>query len=294
MVPVTHPPSVAAVILNWNQAEMTRECVASVLPQVDHIYVVDNGSHASDRELLHGLDDEKTTVLVNATNLGYAGGCNRGVFAAVDAGFDAVLIMNNDAFPDPGSIAPLLARLEADPGLAAVGPVVVQRGTREVLHAACALEIRTGRARWLQRGTPLAELGHRPIPTAYLSGEVILVRSGVVRSLGMFDERYFCYYEDVEWGLRARRAGLRLEVVPDGVFEHVVGGTSAGLVGMYYRARNLPLFLRIALGRTRLASLAISAPVELLFVISLARRRRFSLIVLGVLRGWMAGVALRS
>lgn len=292
MAPASNLTSVAAVILNWNQAEMTCECVASVLPEVDHIYVVDNGSQPANLELLDGLDGEKTTVLVNATNLGYAGGCNRGVFAAVDAGFDAVLIMNNDAFPDSGSVTHLLARLNADPELAAVGPVVVQSGTREVLHGACSLQMRTGRARWLQHGTPLSELGHHPTPTAYLSGEVMLVRTAVVRRLGMFDERYFCYYEDVEWGLRARQAGFTLEVVPTAVFEHVLGATSSGLIGVYYRARNLPLFLRMALGRTRLSALVISSPAELLLVVSLARRGRFSLILRGVLRGWLAGLAL--
>src|SRR3989442_1046510 len=90
--------SVAAVILNWNQAELTVQCIECVRRQVDHVYVVDNDSHPSDRAVLEEMADDRSTLLVNPVNGGYAAGCNRGVSAAVKARFTYVLIMNNDAF----------------------------------------------------------------------------------------------------------------------------------------------------------------------------------------------------
>ena len=77
--------------------------------------MVDNGSRPSDRSQLYDGVDDNTTIIANPTNAGYAAGCNRGVEAAMQAGYIAILIMNNDAFADPGSIRPLLARLEAVP-----------------------------------------------------------------------------------------------------------------------------------------------------------------------------------
>ena len=285
--------SVAAVILNWNQAALTLLCVESVKTQVDHVYVVNNNSCSEERALLLGIANKNTTILINDTNEGYAAGCNRGVDAALGARFAAVLIMNNDAFPDPGSIPALVSQLEAAPSVGAVGPVVVKQGTREVVHVACSLDLRTGRARWLQRGVSLGELDKVPLTTEYLSGEVMLVRSTVIEDIKMFDERYFCYYEDVDWSLRARRAGWALEVVPDAVFEHIIGASSAGRVGTYYRARNLPLFLRVAFRRSRFTALILAMPMELIAFTALARRGRFALAFRGVIGGWLAGVAMK-
>jgi GT2 family glycosyltransferase len=285
--------SVAAVILNWNQACLTLECVASVRSEVDHVYVVDNGSDPRDRALLSGLKDDRTTLIVNHENLGYAGGCNIGVEGALVAGFKAVLVMNNDAFPDPGSVRLLADRLDTAPWVGAVGPTVVQRHTRKVLHAWCSLDERTGRARWSETGAEYETLGIMPVPTGYLSGEAMLIRSEVIRKVGMFEPRYFCYYEDVDWSIRASRAGWRLEVVPQAVFEHVVGATSAGNIGNYYRARNLPLMLRTTCGRGRPAAFILSLPTELLWFGALLRRRRSALAFRGVLGGWLAGLTLR-
>ena len=287
-------PRVAAVVLNWNQAELTTESVGAVRGQVDHVFVVDNDSRPTDRELLARLVDSDTTLVVNPRNLGYAGGSNEGVFAAVRAGFDAILIMNNDAFPDPGSIRALRDRLAVAPTVAAVGPTVVERHTRRVLHADCSLDRDTGRAEWARTGAQLESLGTDPVATGYISGEAMLVRREAVEQIGMFDPRYFCYYEDVDWGIRAARAGWRLEVVPTAIFEHVGGATSSGYVGTYYRARNLPLMLRITCGRGRLAALRLSAPRELLAFFALLRRQKPALAFRGVLRGWMVGLVIRG
>jgi GT2 family glycosyltransferase len=284
---------VAALVLNWNQSELTGEAVKTVRDQVDHVYVVDNGSSTDDIASLRRLADSRTTIIENGLNLGYAGGCNRGLEEAVAAGFDAVFIMNNDAFPRPGCLEKLTSRLSASPSIAAVGPTVIRHGTDEVLHTACALEPRSGRGRWLQRGIPLSDLSDRPIRSDYLSGEAMLVRTASIRQIGMFDPRYFCYCEDVDWGVRARRAGWGIEVLPDARVEHIVGATSAGLVGTYYRARNLPLLLRVTFGRTRFVALVLSSPTELVYLASLLRRGHFALAMRGVIAGWIAGVAMR-
>ncbi len=285
---------VAAVIPNWNQADLTAECVAGVRAQVDHVYIVDNDSRRADQEILARLADSHTTLVVNPRNLGYAGGCNEGVSEAVRAGFDAILIMNNDAFPDPGSVGTLLARLAASPTIGAVGPTVVQRYTRRVLHADCSLDHETGRAEFPRTGAQLGSLGTSPLVTGYISGEAMLVRREAVEQIGMFDARYFCYYEDVDWSIRAVRAGWKLEVAPTAVFEHLGGATSAGYVGTYYRARNLPFMLRITCGRSRLAALRLSAPRELLAFFALLRRKKPALAFRGVLGGWMVGLVIRG
>ena len=284
--------SVAAVILNWNQAKLTLQCLESVRAEVDHVYLVDNNSQPSDRALLDAAEDDSTTILTNATNSGYAAGCNRGIKAAMEAGFSAVLIMNNDAFPDPGSVGRLRARLAEDGCLGAVGPTVVQRTTREVLHVDCSLNKRTGFTKWRWRGVPLDMLPTAPVTTDYIGGEALLARTVTLEAVGLFDERFFSYYEDVEWSVRAARGGWRLEVVPEAIFEHIVGASSPSRMGVYYRARNLPLFLRIAIGRSRIGSLVLSTPKTMLTLASLTRRGRVKLALQGAIPGWLTGATM--
>lgn len=284
--------SIAAVILNWNQAELTLQCVSCVRGQVDHMYVVHNDSHPSDRMLLEGVSDERITLIVNSVNAGYSGGCNLGVRAAVEAGFDYILIMNNDAFPDSGAVERLRAHLNGDARLGAVGPTVVRRATREVLHVDCSLNMRTGSTRWKYLDAPPSTLPKAQVTTDYIGGEVLLARAATLEAVGLFDERFFSYYEDVEWGVRAARGGWRLEIVPDAIFEHMVGASSPSRMGLYYRARNLPLFLRIATGRSRTGAILSSTPWMLLALASLLRRGRVTLAFGGVIPGWLAGAIM--
>lgn len=287
------PLSIAAVVPNWNQAALTCRCVQTVRREVDHVYIVDNGSEAGDRALLDKAAGDDVTVQSNLVNEGYAAGCNRGMQAAVDAGFASVLVMNNDAFPDGGAVQTMATRLTEAPEVAAVGPLVVQYGSGEVLHVSCRVNACTGRTSWLQRGVQLHEIPSEPIRTGYLSGEAMLIRADALQDIDLFDDRYFCYYEDVDWSVRARKAGWKLEVVPTAVFAHVLSASSAGRVGTYYRARNQPLFLRVTLGRSRLVAFGLASPAELLSFASLLRRGEVSQALGGVLKGWVVGAAMR-
>jgi GT2 family glycosyltransferase len=281
-----------AVILNWNQAELTERATRSVLGDVDIIYLVDNGSLSHDRERLARFGSEGgVTFLVNDTNLGYAGGNNRGIRRAVADGCDAVLIMNNDAIAHPGAIALLIERLQVAPHVGVVGPAVVDIPGGDVVHTSCRLNLDTGEAAWEDSGMSLSEIHSNPRPSGYISGEVFLARSTVFQECGDFDERFFCYYEDVEWSVRVRRAGWELEVVPAAVFGHIGGESGVGRGGAFYRARNSPLFLRRGLGKSRRAAITLSARQQIMRAARQLRRGDVRAAFAGTMAGWATGIA---
>lgn len=115
---------VRVVVLNWNSAELTRRCVASLLAtdypaEALEIVIVDNGSVDGSVPVLRRLFPT-IRIIENGANLGFAEGCNR---AMRDLGtVDAVALVNNDATVDPGWLRPLVAALDADAGVGAVAP----------------------------------------------------------------------------------------------------------------------------------------------------------------------------
>jgi len=279
----------AAVILNWNRAALTDAASRSVRDQVAALYLVDNHSDAADAAQVERLARELACAFLRLdANRGYAGGNNAGVAAALENGHDAILVLNNDVVVRPGAVAVLEERLRERPGLAACAPVVVSCETGDVLHTICELDLESGRFGWLDHRASAAEIVREPQPTGYVSGEAFLVRAEVVRECGMFDERFFLTFEDTEWSARVRRAGWSLETCGAAIVEHHHGATMGGVASAFYKTRNYPLFLHVALD--------VPVPVALLRGTGFAlrglayqlKRRRWSAALNGVVRGWAA------
>lgn len=281
----------AAVILNWNRARLTAETARSVRDQVDAVYLVDNCSARADAELVERLAAELgAAFLALDGNYGYAGGNNAGIAAALADGHDAILVLNNDVIVSPGAVEILRGRLAARPELAACAPLVVAHETGRVLHSDCELDLASGRLGWSDHGRPAAEVADGSRPTGYVSGEAFLARAEALRACGMFDERFFLTFEDTEWSVRVRRAGWELETSPDAVVVHRHSATMGRVGAAYYQSRNYPLFLHLALGVPRPLALARGAVFACRAVLYNGKRRNWTVVLKGVLRGLAASV----
>jgi GT2 family glycosyltransferase len=279
----------AAVILNWNRAALTDEAARSVRDQVDALYLVDNDSAPDDAANVEQLARELDGVFLRLdANCGYAGGNTAGVAAALEAGHDRILVLNNDVVVRPGAVAVLEARLAERAGLAACAPVVVSCETGEVLHSTCELDLDSGSFGWLDHLAAAGEIDTEPRPTGYVSGEAFLVRAEVVRECGMFDERFFLTFEDTEWSARVRRAGWALETCGAAVVEHHHGATMGGVTSAFYKTRNYPLFLHLALDVPPPVALFRGTGFALRGLAYQLKRRRWAAALKGVARGWAA------
>ena len=253
------PRGTTAIILTYKGMEDAIACLAALRGMPDapgKIIVVDNGSgdgslegikqwlNASDEAcaLLSADDGEHAalsaaityTLLSVPVNNGYAAGNNAGIRLALrDAGCRAVWVLNNDTEPQTGSLAALCRRLNDCPGAGMVGSTLVRAHPGNTLQCAGGASFNT----FLGTTTPLYEGAPLDIATAlnpdsvepklaYLCGASMLVRREVFETLGFMDEEYFLYYEDVAFGLRARRAGYSLAWAPDSVVAHREGGSS--------------------------------------------------------------------
>ena len=221
---------VVAVVLSWNGREDTLACLRSLEGEGADVIVVDNASSDGTADAVTGVD-----VIRNARNLGYAGGMNVGIRAALEREADAVLLLNNDVELEPGAIAALAAALD---DAAAVCPVVVFADQPDrIWYAGASFDPRRG-----YNGRHRTDEPHAPRDTERICGAAVLIPRGVLESVGAFDEDLFAYVEDADWSLRARAAGLPLRVIPAGRVRHKVSASTGGQGSpdaIYYSARNL-------------------------------------------------------
>ena len=198
------------------------------------MFVADNGSTDGTLDLVSHFD---VTVVRNHDNLGYAAGNNRGVDAALAAGCDPVMVLNNDTVVTPEAIERLVAVLHARPELGAVSPVM---RTGEAIWFSGSRELSSG----VVIQTTTGATGVVEVPA--LIGVCIVARRAVWTDVGGFDERYFLIWEDIEWSRRARRGGWVLGVVAASTIHHDVGhsfaSTAPGLGAFYYLRNGLLYF----------------------------------------------------
>ncbi|MBA3944444.1 MAG: glycosyltransferase family 2 protein [Herpetosiphonaceae bacterium] len=212
------------VILNWNGLEDTVQCLYSLscleTGFMVHILVLDNGSDLDPRPIL-----EAQFPLVELErfkcNRGFAGGCNEGIKRAVTAGADYVLLLNNDTLADPHFLDPLVHYCLAHPRAAAVAPLICYVQVPErIWFAGATINLALGHFKHRQLNGLKSRSGQSPIQSHYVTGCCMLIPVTALQALGPLDARLFAYFEDVDFCLRARRAGFDTVCIPESTVWH--------------------------------------------------------------------------
>lgn len=248
------PPLVAVVILNWNKAGQTAACVRAVAQQTHApltILVVDNGSAAGSLGPLEQLD-VPLTLIRNPENRGFTGGVNIGITRGMATGADYVWLLNNDALPEPDTLARLVAAMQANPRIGLASPVIRNADANDEVEFCGGLWDGRRTHPTNEPATYLDWAARQP-RGIWLVGTALLLRRGLIDAIGLFDERFFAYWEDVDYSLRGQAAGYTNVVVLDAVVRHASGAPMTDLASKpphyyYYMARNEMLFLRKHLG----------------------------------------------
>lgn len=239
-------PFVYVVILSHNRREDTLQALASITT-MDYpnygILLVDNGSTDGTvqivRERYPGVE-----ALIHPSNLGFARGINPGLQRVLDSGADFILAINNDVIVAPEMLTQLVAAME--PGIGAAAPVIYYL---QDPHRIWSAGFARHRLLLEMRGGARGQLDNRqweaPFEVDYLLGCAILLSSTMLRQVGLLDERYVFYYEDLDLSIRAQQRGFRLRTVPAAKMWHKGSGT-AGMGSpfrTYHMARGSIIFL---------------------------------------------------
>lgn len=236
------------ILLNFNGWRDTVACLDSIAGQTGvecRSVVVDNASQDESVERI-GQAHPRAEIILNSSNLGFAGGCNVGIRRAMELGAEYLFIINNDTTLEPDCCALLLECLRGNPDAAVVSPAIYLFSDRSrpwFTGSRVNLELPAlqHEERNVRQDGDVA-----PYDLPWTTGCAMLVPAKRFQQIGVFDERYFCYYEDADWSFRARAAGCRCMLYPRAVIYHKVSASTANtpFLPFYYSARNRLLFFR--------------------------------------------------
>jgi len=254
-------PLVVAVVLTWNDVEMTRVCVRSVFDNTHRplaVVVVDNGSSFPTLAPLREEFPDIETVQL-ARNFGFAGGCNRGIEKALEMGADYVFLLNNDTIVDRHAGAELLQAMETHKDAALASAVLLFPGEDKRIQVHCVWPNRD-RAVGVQHNVneTLTDALRQTVETGFAPACAVLLRPEALRQVGLFDEGLFTNWEDYDLCLRFTDAGHKLLMVGAAEVVHKHGqttGTTSPFI-TYFSVRNrLTCLFRYGTRRGILANL---------------------------------------
>ncbi len=212
--------TVAVVIVTFNRADLLDRMLDGLVAQThqpDAVFVIDNASADHTADVLARRTDLPLHVTNSPDNLGGAGGFHLGMKQAYDAGHDRIWLMDDDVVPAPDCLEVLLAN--EGPCLAAVREDLQGR---LVEKAAVHFDLRSPlsiRPKQASIETTYASRADMPaeVPIENVAFEGFLVKREVIAAIGLPDPSYFIFYDDVDFAIRARRAGFPIVALRDAV-----------------------------------------------------------------------------
>jgi GT2 family glycosyltransferase len=242
-------PAVSIIVLNYNGLQDTMACLRSL----EHLtysrastILVDNASSDGTADVVRGTYPN-VMVMETGANLGFTGGNNVAIKYALEHGADYVMLLNNDTIVAPDFLNVMVEGMEQDPTIGVAGPMIYYHNNPETIWTA------GGTIDWKHGTTSMiglnqmdvSQFGLSPTTVDFVSGCALLARRNVWEKVGLLDDKFFMYYEEAEWCVRATRAGFKIALVPMAMIWHKISEEerAASPRTYYYMVRNRLLFL---------------------------------------------------
>lgn len=251
-------PKVSIIILNWNGWQDTLECfesLAKITYSNYEIIIIDNNSTNESAAKLKiknealKIEGRGFKFIENKENLGFAGGNNIGIKYAIENKSDYILLLNNDTIVDPGFLEKLTEEGESDQSIGIIGPKIYCENDKNRIWFG------GGYFSWLGGGSHMEfnKIDNNPFDETtkeikFMTGCCLLVKREVVEKIGLLNESFFLYYEDIEWSLRARENGYKIIYASGAHIWHKVSRSvkpKTNPVVHYYHIRNVLLLSKL-------------------------------------------------
>lgn len=287
---------ISIIIVNYNTPEETKDCVRSLANLETwgfdyQIVVVDNGSKESIKfNQLFLKNNPKVELISSASNLGYTGGNNLGIkYAANTYDSDYFLLLNSDTSVDKNFLKELYFCVKNDPKIGLASPKIYFAKGYEY-HQKSYQKEDLGRVIWYAGGKidwknlasfhpgvdePDRGQFENMTETDFATGCAMLISREAIERVGLLDNRFFLYSEDVDYSLKVKKAGLKVVYCPQAVLWHKISSSTGGTgstLQQYYQTRNR-LLLTFKHGRNRRKLTAMRLAIQLLLKGSPSERK---------------------
>ena len=215
---------IGIVIVTYNSENYIDACLASLFSELDDkskVILVDNASRDESVKIVED-NWSRVEVVKNDSNKGFSVAVNQGIKLCLQADCEYILLLNPDTVLEKGALGEMLRVMQEGAKTAVVQPLITLMSDPEKINT------------WGNeyKGFGLVSLGgfgqelrtsnfeHRTSPISYASGACMLIRASILAEIGLFDERYFLYFEDTEFSERVRQAGYELKLASKARVQH--------------------------------------------------------------------------
>ncbi len=216
-------PKIAIIIINWNTYQLTFNCLKSLEAcsyKNKKVFFVDNGSIDGSGDKI-ALEFSEINYIKNEKNEGFTGANNKALKVILKQNFDYVLLLNNDTEVNPNFLSLLVVRMESDINLAATQPLILDLPHKKTIwNAGGSFNTFFGLSKTRSKGVTYKPKRKIQTFTDWISGCCILVKIQAVKEVGLLDNHFFAYFEDVDWSIRMKNQGYKLGVVPKSIIYH--------------------------------------------------------------------------
>lgn len=240
-------PSVYIIIVNWNGWCDTLVCLNSIRNlhySNFRIILVDNASTDGSISKIKAAQI-KLEIIESNKNLGFGGGCNLGIRRAFEDRAKYVWLVNSDTMVDPRALSALVEVAESDSRLGGVGSVLYYMNDPDQVQAWGGGQVNL----WLGVVRHFYSLPTQERRLDFLTGASLLLRCSALNTVGIFDDRYFLYWEDTDLCFRLRKAGWKLATAPTSKLLHKESaslGKKSPTVDAYFSASAVLFFKKHA------------------------------------------------
>ncbi|MBP1736744.1 MAG: hypothetical protein H6Q60_625 [Oscillospiraceae bacterium] len=240
--------AIGIVICNYNKEDYVLQCIQSVLEstmQDFDLYVVDNASEDHSVERIQATYGDQLTLIVNHENLGGSGGFNAGLRKAMEQDYRYLMCVDNDAFLDEDAVGALYDFLETHPDVGMAGSKVYHMEAPSYVQQ---FGIHINFSTYCVESNYLNQLEDGSMPDVVYCDSVaacsLMVRTRVIRQIGLMPEENFLYWDDTEWCYLCLQAGYRVASCGQSKALHVMGAKKEceNTFPTYYAWRNWILF----------------------------------------------------
>jgi GT2 family glycosyltransferase len=236
-------PKVAIIILNWNKKDYVLALLQSLrgINYDSHdIIIVDNASTDGSVETIKELHPH-IRLIVNPENLGGTGGFNSGIrYVMESGGYEYLWLLDNDAEVETGTLAELVVAMEEDKSIGIAGSRIVDINSRDItIEAGAFFRWDTIEVKPLFRNERNIQFKDKVQDVGYVAICSALVRLSAIEQVGLMDDRYFIFWDDMDWGLQFKQNNFRVVSVLTSVAYHPpFTEKRSAVVDFYYGYRN--------------------------------------------------------
>ncbi len=244
---------IGIVLVNYNSAEDTIECIESLKKMTYSNYriiVADNSSSDYSLEALYKKKNETDFELLELDeNRGFSAGNNAGIRLALELGAEYVLLLNNDTLVEPDFLKRLMEAGMDIPADSVMTCTILYADDKEkIWYAGGSYNLRTAKVSQLGMGKGWQPVQDKLVEVTFASGCCMCIPASVIRDVGFLDESYFLYEEDTDYCYRLWKKMIKIYYVPKAIIYHKVSSSTSKTkkisgITQYYMIRNKYFFI---------------------------------------------------